>query len=80
VVLLKCTLAEARKHEQERVDAALRDQRRKIARREGRQPNLLQRFLQTKCARALGGERGCCHGWDATTRGCVRNTRVWCEP
>lgn len=48
VVMLKCTLAEQRKHEQERVEAALRDQKRKIARREARQPTLLEKFLQTK--------------------------------
>jgi hypothetical protein len=48
VVMLKCTLAEQRKHEQERVEAALRDQKRKIARRKARQPTLLEKFLQTK--------------------------------
>jgi len=48
VVLLKCTLAEQRKHEQERVEAALKDQKRKIARREARQPSPLEKFLQTK--------------------------------
>lgn len=48
VVMLKCTLAEQRKHEQERVEAALKDQKRKIARREARQPTPLERFLQTK--------------------------------
>ncbi|KAF6260393.1 hypothetical protein COO60DRAFT_1637651 [Scenedesmus sp. NREL 46B-D3] len=48
VVLLKRTLADARKHEAERIEAALRDQKRKIARREARQPGLLDKFLQTK--------------------------------
>lgn len=48
VVLLKRTLAEQRKHEQERIDAALRDQKRKIARREARQLNVIEKFLQTK--------------------------------
>lgn len=48
VVLLKCTLAEQRKHKQERVEAALKDQKRKIARREARQPSPLEKFLQTK--------------------------------
>lgn len=46
--MLKCTLAEQRKHEQERVEAALRDQKRKFARREARQPTALEKFLQTK--------------------------------
>lgn len=48
VVLLKRTLAEQRKHEQERIDTALKDQKRKIARREQRQPSLIDKFLQTK--------------------------------
>lgn len=51
VVMLKCTLAEQRKHEAARVEEALRDQKRKIARREARQPTLLEKFLQTKCVR-----------------------------
>jgi hypothetical protein len=37
IVLLKRTLAEQRKHEQERVEQALRDEKRKIARRYGQQ-------------------------------------------
>lgn len=49
VVMLKCTLAEQRKHEAAQVEEALRDQKRKIARREARQPTLLEKFLQTKC-------------------------------
>jgi hypothetical protein len=48
VVMLKCTLAEQRKQEQERVEAALKDQKRKFARREARQPTPLEKFLQTK--------------------------------
>eukprot|EP00775_Hariotina_reticulata_P003750 gene3750-4008_t len=48
IVLLKRTLAEQRKHEQERIDQALRDEKRKIARRDARPPSLLERFLQTK--------------------------------
>ncbi|WIA09549.1 hypothetical protein OEZ85_008944 [Tetradesmus obliquus] len=49
VVLLKRSLADARKQEAERIEAALRDQKRKIARRQARQPSLLDKFLQTKC-------------------------------
>lgn len=48
VVLLKRSLADARKQEAERIEAALRDQKRKIARRQARQPSLLDKFLQTK--------------------------------
>jgi hypothetical protein len=53
VVLLKRTLADSRKQEAERIEAALRDQKRKIARREARQPSLLDKFLQTKCVVGL---------------------------
>jgi hypothetical protein len=54
VVLLKRTLADSRKQEAERIEAALRDQKRKIARREARQPSLLDKFLQTKCVLSCG--------------------------
>ena len=48
MVLLKRSLADARKQEAERIEAALRDQKCKIARRQARQPSLLDKFLQTK--------------------------------
>jgi hypothetical protein len=48
VVILKRTLAEQRKQETERIEAALKDQQRKIARRGARQPTLIEKFIQTK--------------------------------
>ena len=48
VVILKRTLAEQRKQEAERIEAALKDQQRKIARRGARQPTLIEKFIQTK--------------------------------
>jgi hypothetical protein len=47
IVLLKRTLAEQRKHEAERIAAALKDQQRRIARRGARPKNTIEKFLHT---------------------------------
>ena len=73
-MLCKRALAEQRKHEAERLEAALRDQQRQIMRRSARPPSLVEKFLQTKwgdyftvgawsCERPLA-----CRGGDAFTR------------
>ena len=47
-VLCKRALADQRKHEAERLEAALRDQERQILRRGARPPSLIEKFVATK--------------------------------
>jgi hypothetical protein len=46
--MCKRALAEQRKHEADRLEAALRDQHRQIMRRSARPLSLIDKFLQTK--------------------------------
>jgi hypothetical protein len=63
-VLCKRALAEQRKHEAERLEAALRDQHRHLQRRSARAPSLVEKFLQTKWGDYFTvGTLGRVHGW-----------------
>jgi hypothetical protein len=63
--MCKRALADQRKHEGERLEAALRDQQRQIMRRSARPPSLIEKFLQTKwgdyfTVRSSGGHVNSC--------------------
>jgi hypothetical protein len=63
LVLVKRALADQRKHEAERLEAALRDQQRAIARRGARPLSLLDRFLRTKWGDNFAVGVFACGGW-----------------